>query len=162
MLNRDFKEFVELLGSAQVEYLVVGGYALAAHGHPRYTGDMDIWVRPKPDNIGRLLQALQAFGFGSLGLTAADFLVPEAVIQLGYPPARIDLLTSIDGVTFDDCYPRRMMISLAGLELPIIHLADFRTNKLASGRAKDLADLESLDGPPGEQPAGQSSSPPKL
>jgi len=151
MLNKDFKEFAELLNSIGVEYIVVGGYALAAHGHPRYTGDLDIWVRPSQDNIAKLLQALSAFGFGSLGLCAADFLAPEAVIQLGYPPQRIDLLTAIDGVTFDECYPKRVPMQVGGLSLPIIDLVNFRANKRASGRAKDIADLESLDSPnPGD------------
>jgi len=144
MLSKDFKEFAELLNSIGVEYMVVGGYALAAHGHPRYTGDLDIWLRPSRENVARLLKALDAFGFGSLGLKEADFLEPEAVIQLGYPPARIDLLTAIDGVVFDDCYPRRVPMQVGGTMLPIIDLADFRANKRASGRAKDLADLESL------------------
>ncbi len=148
MLNKDFKEFVALLNSNELEYLVVGGYALAAHGHPRYTGDLDIWVNPAPGNITRLLKALNEFGFGSVGLTAADFQQPGAMVQLGYPPARIDLLTAIDGVQFADCYPRRQMVSVAGVELPILHLDDFRANKRASGRTKDLADLESLDTPP--------------
>jgi hypothetical protein len=82
MLNKDFREFVELLGSTGVEYLVVGGYALAAHGHPRYTGDLDIWIRSTPANVDRLLQALSRFGFGSLGLKREDFLQPDAVVQL--------------------------------------------------------------------------------
>jgi hypothetical protein len=147
MLNKDFKEFVELLNSTSVEYLLVGGYALAAHGHPRYTGDIDIWINPTTLNVRRLLQVLHAFGFGSLGLTESDFMQPEAVIQLGYPPARIDLLTAIDGVQFEDCYPRRISMQAGGVELPVISLEDFRANKLASGRVKDLADLESLDAP---------------
>ena len=148
MLNRDFKEFAESLDAQGVEYLVVGGYALAAHGHPRYTGDIDFWVRPSADNIARLLQALKAFGFGSLGLTAADFQ-PDTVVQLGQPPRRIDLLTSIDGVAFDDAYGRRERVLLDGQLLAIIGLADFKANKRASGRLKDLADLESLgDGDP--------------
>jgi hypothetical protein len=145
MLNKDFKEFAELLNSIGVEYIVVGGYALAAHGHPRYTGDLDIWVRPSGDNVAKLLQALNAFGFGSLGLSAADFLEPEAVIQLGYPPHRIDLLTAIDGVTFDSCYSSHVPMQVGDVTLPIIDLANFRANKLASGRAKDIADLETLD-----------------
>lgn len=147
MLNQDFKEFIALLNSTGVKYLVVGGYALAAHGHPRYTGDLDLWVLPSPNNISRLLRVLDAFGFGSLGLAEQDFFQPDAVIQLGYPPARIDLLTSIDGVQFQTCYPRRVPIAVGGVELPIIHLDDFRTNKRAAGRAKDLADLEALDDP---------------
>ena len=146
MLDKDFKEFAELLNSTGVEYLLVGGYALAAHGHPRYTGDLDIWLAPTVTNVNHLLRALDLFGFGSLGLTEADFMHPETVVQLGFPPARIDLLTSIDGVRFDDCYPRRMTLRVSGVDLSIISLNDFRTNKLASGRLKDLADLESLDG----------------
>ena len=149
MLDKDFKEFAELLNSTGVEYLLVGGYALAAHGHPRYTGDLDIWLAPTAANVNRLLRALDLFGFGGLGLTEADFMQPETVVQLGFPPARIDLLTSIDGVRFDECYPRRMTLRVSGVDLPIIGLNDFRTNKLASGRLKDLADLEGLDGPAG-------------
>ena len=105
MLNRDFKEFAELLNAEGVEYLVVGGYALAAHGHPRYTGDIDFWLRPSSENIDRLLKVLRRFGFESLGLKAADF-GPDSVVQLGQPPRRIDLLTSIDGVEFDACWAR--------------------------------------------------------
>lgn len=143
MLNPDFKEFAELLGAHRVDYLVVGGYALAAHGHPRYTGDIDFWVRPTPDNIERLLTALAAFGFASLGLRAEDFAT-DTVVQLGQPPRRIDLLTAIDGVHFDDCFARRETVALAGLNLSIIGLEDFKSNKRAAGRLKDLADLESL------------------
>ncbi len=149
MLNKDFREFVELLGSAGVEYLVVGGYALAAHGHPRYTGDLDIWIRSTPANVDRLLQALSRFGFGSLGLKRDDFLQPDAVVQLGYPPSRIDLLTVLSGVDFDACYPNRVEMTIAGVLLPFIGLEEFRANKRASGRAKDIADLESLDGKDG-------------
>ena len=123
----------------------MGGYALAAHGHPRYTGDIDIWVKPSADNVARLLGVLDEFGFRSLGLTASDFMQPQAVIQLGYPPARIDLLTSIDGVEFDACFSRRQALGVDGLGLNLIALEDFRANKLATGRAKDLADLQSLD-----------------
>lgn len=151
MLNRDFKEFVGLLNSTGVEYLVVGGYALAAFGHPRYTGDIDLWVNPSHANAQRLVQALGEFGFGGLGLTPADFVRPDSVVQLGYPPARIDLLTSIDGVRFAPCYERRTQVTIDGVDLPIIHVDDFRTNKLAVGRARDLADLESLDAPPDPQ-----------
>ena len=145
MLNKDFKEFIESLNSTGVEYLLVGGYALAAHGHPRYTGDIDIWVDPTPVNATRLMLALDRFGFGKLGLTAGDFMQPQAVVQLGYPPARIDLLTSIDGVEFGPCHERRVVMRVDGVDVPVIHLVDFKANKLATGRAKDLADLESLD-----------------
>lgn len=156
MLNRDFKEFVELLNSIGVEYLLVGGYALAVHGHPRYTGDIDLWVHPTSDNVNRLLQALDRFGFSSLGLTAADFMQPQAMVQLGYPPARIDLLTAIDGVEFTACWGRRQVFKVAGVDLPVLHLDDFRANKRASGRLKDLADLERLDAPQSAAPRGPS------
>ena len=145
MLNKDFKEFAGLLNSTGVEYLVVGGYALAAYGHPRYTGDLDIWVRRTPPNAAKPLLALGQFGFGTLGLAESDFLLPGCVVQLGYPPARIDILTSIDGVDFDSCVANRTVISVDGVPLPFIGLSDFKSNKRASGRTKDLADLESLD-----------------
>ena len=152
MLNRDFKEFAELLNAHGVEYLVVGGHALAAHGHPRYTGDIDFWVRPSADNLGRLLNALSDFGFGSLGLRLADF-GNESVVQLGQPPRRIDLLTAIDGVDFEACFRRREQAELGGIRLNIIGLEDFKTNKRASGRLKDMADLESLEPPADHNPA---------
>ncbi len=151
MLDKDFREFVELLNSTSVEYLLVGGYALAAHGHPRYTGDIDFWVKPTPANATRLMSVLTQFGFGNVGLSASDFLKPDAVVQLGYPPARIDLLTAIDGVSFDECYPRRRHVTLAGVELTLIDVDDLRANKRAAGRPKDLADLDSLG--PGSEPS---------
>jgi hypothetical protein len=96
MLSKDFKEFAVLLNSIGVEYLVVGGYALAAHGHPRYTGDLDLWIRPVGPNVAKLLEALRQFGFGALGLNADEFQMPGAVVQMCYPPLRIDLLTGED------------------------------------------------------------------
>jgi predicted nucleotidyltransferase len=155
MLNRDFKEFVELLNARRVEYLLVGGYALAAHGHPRYTGDIDFWVRPTEDNLARLLDALNDFGFGSLGLGVSDF-GGDTVVQLGQPPRRIDLLTAIDGVTFDECFARRERVEFGGVGLNIIGLEDFKANKRASGRHKDLADLEALDPPPRSDTTGEA------
>lgn len=145
MLNKDFKEFVGLLNSTNVEYLLVGGYALAAHGHPRYTGDIDFWVNPSPENADRLMLVLGQFGFGGLGLTADDFRKPDAVVQLGYPPARIDLLTAIDGVEFVDCYPRRQSFVVDGVALQLIDVDDLKANKRAAARPKDLADLDALD-----------------
>ena len=146
MLNQDFKEFAELFNSSRVEYLIVGGYALAAYGHPRYTGDLDFWIGTDPSNAQRVLHALEEFGFGALGIGLDDLTAPGRVIQLGYPPRRIDLLTSIDGVDFAASYARRMLVPLDGLNLHFIALEDFKTNKRASGRLKDLADLEALDG----------------
>ncbi len=153
MLNRDFKEFAELLNARGVDYLVIGGYALAAHGHPRYTGDIDFWVRPAPDNIARLLNVLGDCGFGSLGLTAGDFAT-DTVVQLGQPPRRIDLLTAIDGLAFEACFARRERVELACVQLNIIGLEDFKINKRAVGRLKDLADLESLERLPGPDDTG--------
>ena len=147
MFNKDFSEFVSLLNAHGVEYLVVGGYALAVHGHPRFTGDLDIWLQRTPVNTERTLSALQAFGFGSLQISAADLMQPDAVVQLGFPPGRIDLLTSIDGVSFDTCAARPEVMVVHGLQVPFIGLEDFKANKRASGRLKDLADLESLEGP---------------
>jgi hypothetical protein len=147
MLTPDFKEFAELLNSNKVEYLIVGGYALAAYGHPRYTGDLDFWVGSAPDNADRVLEALDQFGFGSLGIKKEDLVEPNQVLQLGFPPARIDLLTSIDGVAFGDCYTRRMLVEVDGMQLAFIALNDFKINKRAVGRHQDFADLESLDIP---------------
>ncbi len=127
--------------------MVVGAHALAAHGRPRYTSDLDIWVRPEPDNFARLIKALDAFGFAALGVSADDFMTPQATVQLGYPPARIDLLTSIDGVTFEDCFAHRLDVMIAGTSLPVISIDDLIRNKLATGRAKDLIDVESLRAP---------------
>ncbi len=146
MLTPDFKEFAALLNSNKVEYLVVGGYALAAYGHPRYTGDLDFWIGTDALNADRVLAALDQFGFGSLGVSKADLTTTNNVIQMGYAPARIDLLTSIDGVDFADCYQRRLIVVLDGVELGFISLDDFKTNKRAVGRHKDLADLEALEG----------------
>lgn len=148
MLNSDFKEFAQLLNAHGVDYLVVGGYALAAHGHPRYTGDLDIWYHNKPANLTRLESVLKTFGFGALGISSADLASPGNVVQLGYPPRRIDLLSSIDGVEFSKCWSRRDSVEWDGVVLPLIGLADFKVNKRASGRLKDLADLEELDNKP--------------
>jgi len=143
-LNPDFKEFIESLNANNVRYLVVGGYAVAIHGHPRYTKDIDVWLWLDPQNAEQVLKALQQFGFGSLGLTIEDFLVSDQIIQLGYPPSRIDLLTSLPGVEFEECYPTRMAITIDGITVNFIDLANLKKNKRASGRTQDLADLENL------------------
>ena len=146
MFNKDFSEFVSLLNAHGVEYLVVGGYALAAHGHPRFTGDLDIWLRPSAANAELTLKALAEFGFGALQIAASDLIEPDTVVQLGHPPGRIDLLTAIDGVAFEACAARREVVVVQGLSVPFIGLEDFKTNKRSAGRLKDLADLESLEG----------------
>ncbi len=144
-LDRDFREFLACLAAHDVRFLVVGGYAVAAHGHPRYTGDLDIWVWTDVANAAGVLRALEDFGFGSLGLLESDFSEPDRVVQLGYPPVRIDLLTSIDGVEFEPCFARRIEVHVDGLTVPFIALADLRQNKATSGRPQDLADLAALE-----------------
>jgi predicted nucleotidyltransferase len=144
MLNQDFKEFIKSLNDKQVHYLVIGGYALAFHGHPRYTKDLDIWVEMTNDNAEHIIEALQEFGFGSLPLEKKDFLAPNQMIQLGYPPSRIDLLTSADGVDFESCYQARVTTEIDGQTVYFIDLENLKKNKRATGRAQDVADLEKL------------------
>lgn len=144
LLNKDFKEFVQFLNANAVEYLVVGGYALMVHGHPRYTGDIDFWVDPTCVNITNLLTALKQFGFASVDLKEEDFLVEQAVIQLGFPPARIDLMVAVSGVEFASAYESRLEVDLEDTRINIINRADFIRNKLATGRPKDFVDLEEL------------------
>jgi len=145
VLNLDFKEFIQSLNANHVHYLVVGGYAVALHGHPRYTKDMDVWIEPSPDNAANTVKALDQFGFGALGLKASDFLVPDQIIQLGYPPNRIDLLSTLPGVDFETCYPARVQVEIEGVTVNFIDLENLKKNKQASGRHQDLADLENLE-----------------
>ncbi len=145
MLNRDFKEFIQLLKSNGVRYLVVGGYALAVHGHPRYTKDIDIWIALSPENAASIIKALDQFGFGSLGLTENDFLVEGHTIQLGNPPNRIDILCSVSGVEFNDCYEKRIETEIDGVTVNFIDIESLKINKKASGRLQDLADIEALE-----------------
>jgi hypothetical protein len=134
-----------VLNDNLVRYLVVGGYAVALHGHPRYTKDLDIWIEMTPENAERMVQALEQFGFGSLGLQAADFLVPDQIVQLGYPPSRIDLLSSLAGVEFEICYPLRVQTAIDEVTVSFLDLDNLRRNKRAAGRLQDLADLEHLE-----------------
>jgi len=143
-LNKDFKEFIGLLNAHKVKYLVVGGYAVALYGHPRYTKDIDIWVSSDRQNARNLIAALEEFGFSFPNLSADDFTTPDSIIQLGYPPNRIDLLTTLSGVTFDECYASRFEVNIDGLIVSYIDLEHLKTNKLYSGRNQDLADLEKL------------------
>jgi predicted nucleotidyltransferase len=145
LLSQDFKEFIQSLNANDVQYLIIGGYAVAVHGHPRYTKDLDVWLESSETNALKVVKALQDFGFGSLGLSDKDFVEPELVIQLGYPPNRIDLLTYADGVAFTDCYQRRMMVEIGGVSVNFIGLEELKKNKLASGRPQDLADLSALE-----------------
>ena len=144
MLNQDFKEFFELLNANQVQYLVVGGYAIAIHGHPRYTKDIDVWVAMTAENAEKIVRALNEFGFASLGLKADDFLTPDQVIQLGYEPSRIDILTTISGVEFSTCYDTRVNMDVDGVQITVIDNENLKKNKKASGRPQDLADVDQL------------------
>lgn len=145
MLSKDFKEFIALLNEHEVRYLVVGGYALAFHGYPRYTKDLDVWIEPSPGNADRIIAALDDFGFGSLGLAAADFLERDTIIQLGYPPHRIDLLTTIAGVTFEECYRAKAGVDIEGLHIDVIDSDNFKKNKRATGRPRDAVDADNLE-----------------
>lgn len=144
ILNRDFKEFIQSLNENDVKYLVIGGYAVALHGHPRYTKDIDIWVRGDIANAQKILKALEQFGFGSLNITKEDFQDPEQVIQLGRPPRRIDLLNDLTGLNFDECYPSRIHVQIDNITATFIDLDNLVKSKKASGRHSDLADLEKL------------------
>jgi hypothetical protein len=145
MLNPDFREFIQLLNANKVRYLVVGGYAVAYFGYPRYTKDIDIWLRLERENAELIVRVLQQFGFGSLGLTVEDFLASNQIIQLGYPPARIDLLTTLPGVEFDECYAARHDVEVDGVVVHFIDRPHLIQNKRASGRLQDLADIEQLE-----------------
>jgi hypothetical protein len=133
------------LNAHKIKYLVVGGYAVTVHGYPRYTNDIDIWIWIDKANAENLIMVLKDFGFGSLDISTDDFLNPNKVIQLGYPPNRIDLLTSISGVEFEDCYPKRVTIEIRGIKIDFIDIDNLKKNKQASGRHKDLNDLENLE-----------------
>lgn len=144
MFSPDFREFVALLIAHKAEYLIVGGYAVGIHGHPRYTGDLDIWLNATPENAKRIVACLREFGFGSFGLKEEDFIKAGNVVQLGYPPLRIALLTSIDGVEFADAYQNRKMVEIDGLEVAFISYQDLLKNKAASGRPRDIDDIDRL------------------
>lgn len=145
MFNQDFKEFIESLNSNKVRYLVIGGYAVALHGHPRFTKDLDIWVDNSTENAKAIIKALEQFGMGSLGLIEEDFKEPDQVIQIGYPPNRIDVLTSASGITFAECFESKLSVLLDGIEVYFIDLEHLKKNKKATNRLQDLADLENLE-----------------
>lgn len=144
LANKDFREFVELLNSNGVRFLIVGGHAVALHGYPRFTGDLDVWIATDLENAERVAKVLSDFGFGSLKFNAKDFARPGYAIQLGRPPYRIDILTSIDAVNFSRAYRRRRTVRAGKLTIPFIALEDLLRNKRATGRAQDLADVERL------------------
>jgi hypothetical protein len=146
-LSKDFVEFIEFSSQRGVEYLLVGGHAVAFHGWPRFTKDIDFWIKPTEDNARRLLGALDDFGFGGfggLGLDVEDFSVPGKIVQLGVAPNRIDLITKLEGLDFDQAWRRRVVSEYAGSRLMVLNKQDLITNKRAVGRDQDLLDLKKL------------------
>ena len=143
-LPPDFKEFLRLLNAHQVEYLLIGGYAVGYHGYPRATVDMDIWIAMHPANAERMAAVLKEFGFDLPELSAELFLTEWQIIRLGVPPIRIEIATMISGVNFDECYAERVVDMLDGVKVHMISLKHLKTNKKASGRHQDLSDLENL------------------
>ena len=143
-IHKDFKELLELLNSHKVEYLVVGGYALAFHGAPRFTGDIDLFVKPEDANAKRILSVLDEFGFGSLNFSESDFTSPDNVVQLGVPPVRVDIMTSLTGVSWEKAQADKIRGSYGTTGVFFISKKDLIANKKALGRNKDLADIEAL------------------
>ena len=145
-MNRDFVEMLSALNAEGVDYLVVGGWALAAHGYPRATKDLDILVRPSPANAVQVLRALGRFGAPDFGLTVADLSTPGLIVQLGVPPLRIDVLTAIDGVSFEDAWSGKTTGTFGGVVAPVLGRAELVRNKRTVGRPQDRADLDLLEG----------------
>lgn len=143
-LPPDFKEFLQLLNSREVEYLLVGGYAVGFYGYPRATGDMDVWVAIHPRNAEKIVDVLKTFGFGLPELSSEMFLQNERIIRMGIPPFRIEIFTTISGVDFDDCYVRRTTGVIDEVEIKFINLDDLKVNKQTSARPKDINDLQNL------------------
>ncbi len=143
-LQEDLREFIECLNAENVDYMIVGAHALAYHGHPRYTGDLDVLLRPSKGNAERVLSALAAFGFEDMGIGVEDLLALDQVIQLGVPPNRIDLIVSLDGLTFDQVWDGRISMTLDEVPAYVISREHLKINKLAVGRPQDLADVDAL------------------
>jgi predicted nucleotidyltransferase len=144
ILPQDFRVFLKLLNSRRIEYLLIGGYAVGYYGYPRATADMDIWIAVSKENARKVTEAIKDFGMNAPALSEGIFLEPGKIIRMGYPPIRIEVLTEISGVNFKRCYARRKEIKIDGIKVKMISLGDLLKNKKASGRHKDLNDLENL------------------
>ncbi len=144
-LRDDWRDFLAFLDANRVDYMVVGGVALGVHGHVRYTRDLDVWFRGTEQNAERLIAALRDFGFRDLAVSPDEFCKPRAMLVLGVEPNKIELINFADGVDFDLCFPNRIVVPLAGVDVSVIGLDDLRKNKKAVGRLQDLADLEQLE-----------------
>jgi len=145
VLDENFKEFISLLNANGVKYLVVGGFAVAYHGYPRYTKDIDFWVWADPDNAERLLKTIHDFGLDVLGLKKEDFINPDNIIQLGHEPNRIDLILQLEGVDFNECFARRQDVTFEDLPMAFIGFDDLIKNKRSTGRLKDKVDAQTLE-----------------
>ena len=143
-LHNDFADFLRLLNERNVRYLVVGGYAVAYHGYPRYTGDLDVFVEASPENAARLVEVYGEFGFNRSDLRPELFMIPDNVVRIGHEPVRLEVLTSITGVAFADAYVRRIQVEVNGIVVPFIALVDLLKNKTSTGRGKDRVDAEAL------------------
>jgi hypothetical protein len=143
-LQEDFKEFLKLLEAFEVDYLLVGGYAVGFYGYPRPTGDMDIWVSRSPENAEKIVAVLDKFGFSSPDITPNLFTLENSIVRMGIPPFKVEIITHIDGVQFDACFGRKESAIIDGCDVDLISLADLKINKQASGRPKDINDLQNL------------------
>lgn len=143
-LPQDFKEFLKLLNLKKVKYLVVGGYAVGYYGYPRATGDIDIWISPELENAERLVEVFREFGFNVPELSTELFLKENQITRIGVPPLRLEILTTVSGLNFNDCYPTRTIAALDEVEVSFISLEQLKVNKRAANRFKDLDDLEKL------------------
>lgn len=153
-MNRDYRDLLSEFSAAGVEFLVVGAHALAAYGHVRATKDLDVWLRPDPRNADRAWTALAAFGAPLEDLTREDLATPGTIFQIGVPPLRIDILTAIDGVEFEEAWGERALVELIGVAVPVLSRRHLIANKRASGRLQDLADVERLQSDPDRPPQG--------
>ena len=144
MLPPDFKEFLNLLKDKNIKYLLIGGYAVGYHGYPRATNDMDIWIAIDPKTAEQMLLVLREFGFDTLRLSKELFLKENSIVRMGIAPMRIEILTTISGVNFEECFQQRIVDEIDGIEINIINLKQLKINKKASGRHKDLDDFEKL------------------
>ncbi len=145
MLNEDYKEILQELSAGKVEFLLVGAYALAAHGYPRATVDLDIWVKPSQNNSESVMRALARFGAPIEGLSPQDFQEEETVFQIGVAPRRIDIITTASGLNFDEAFKGSLPLEIEGIWIRVLSLEDLIRNKRATGRTKDLADVEALE-----------------
>ena len=143
-LPTEFREFLKSLTDSNVEYLLIGGFAVGCHGYPRTTGDMDVWIAMNPENAQKMIAALRAFGFGATGLSTDLFSQPDQITRMGRSPLRIEILTTVSGLDFTEAYAQRIVDIIDGFPVSVISREHLEINKRAAGRTKDLADLDNL------------------